>query len=668
MALAVPKLDDRSFQQLVDEAKKRIPHYVQEWTDHNVSDPGVTLIELFAWMTETMLYRMNRVPDLHYVKFMEIFGITLKPPVPAKVPVTFWLSAPKETDLIIPHGTEVASTQTETQPAILFTTNEAFTVRPPELTAVLSELAPSRGKPKRFTDLQNLRRLSAGFDGFEVFSSTPLVDDALYFGFNTDLSHHILRFDMEWDAAGGAGIDPTLPPIVWESATNDNEKRWIPCDVELDTTKGMNDNGRFQIHLPGMGKLKIKNNNLYWVRVRVKEISNAEKQDGMRPYQVSPQLRKLECSTWGGTVPATHTQTMVNEFLGQSDGSTGQRYLLQATPILARREEEQLIVQIEGEGNQTWTEVKDFGDSDADSHHYTLDSVTGELRFGPAVRQPDGTIKLYGAVPPRGSNLIFPQYRCGGGDEGNVETGVINTLVTSIPYVSRISNREPAWGGLDAETLEDAMVRTPKLLRHRERAVTASDFEDLALETPGVTIGRVKCLQPLPSEAGRVTPGQVYMLVIPRVRYPAGYLEPNSLEPPDADIERLTRYLDERRLLTTRLHIRAPAYYWVAARVQLRASIDAEQATVEAEVLNRLYKFLNPLIGGSAGTGWPFGRELFLSDVYQCLRGLPNVQFIRNVELYAAEPGGGPQGDPKESIDMVAHGVIASGLHEVEFV
>jgi predicted phage baseplate assembly protein len=80
MSLAAPKLDDRTFQQLVDEAKKKIPHYTKEWTDHNVSDPGVTLIELFAWMTETMLYRLNRVPDLHYVKFMEMFGITLKPP------------------------------------------------------------------------------------------------------------------------------------------------------------------------------------------------------------------------------------------------------------------------------------------------------------------------------------------------------------------------------------------------------------------------------------------------------------------------------------------------------------------------------------------------------------------------------------------------------------
>lgn len=102
--------------------------------------------------------------------------------------------------------------------------------------------------------------------------------------------------------------------------------------------------------------------------------------------------------------------------------------------------------------------------------------------------------------------------------------------------------------------------------------------------------------------------------------------------------------------------------------MQLRARPGVDQAVVENDVQNRLYKFLNPLTGGPDGSGWPFGRQLFLSDVYQCLQGLPNVQFIRNVELFITEPGGGPQGDAAESIEMVAHGVIASGVHEVEFV
>src|ERR1044071_7713522 len=123
MTLLAPKLDDRHFQDIVDEAKKRIPHYCKDCTDHNVSDRGVTMIELFAWMTDILLYRLNQVPDLHYIKFLEMLGIQLKGPVPAKAPVTFWLTAPQSQMVKIPIGTEVASTQTETERSIIFTTD-----------------------------------------------------------------------------------------------------------------------------------------------------------------------------------------------------------------------------------------------------------------------------------------------------------------------------------------------------------------------------------------------------------------------------------------------------------------------------------------------------------------------------------------------------------------
>lgn len=666
MSLIAPKLDDRHFQDLVDEAKKRIPHYVKEWTDHNVSDPGVTLIELFAWMTDVLLYRLNQVPDKHYVKFMEMLGITLQPPQPAKVPVTFWLSAPQATAVTIPAGTEVASTRTETESSIVFTTDTDFVVQPPELTAVISRIAAGQGQ-KQYRE-QNLRRLAAGFEGFEAYSGVPQVDDALYFGFANDLSHHILGFQLDCDSAGGAGIDPTLPPIVWEASTGNTDGRWLPCPVDLDTTKGMNVGGQIHIHLPQMGRYAVNNQEQYWVRVRVRDISAAERQDGMRPYQTSPRLRQILATTWGGCTPATHAQQIENEFLGQSDGAAGQRYTLRVTPILARQADETLLVQVEGEAPQPWTEVEDFADSHAYDQHFTLDSVSGELRLGPAVRQPDGTIKLYSAIPPRGANLVFRRYRIGGGQIGNVQTGILNTLKTAIPYIARVRNREPAWGGLDAETLEAAMLRAPKLLRSRSRAVTEDDFEFLARQALPAAIGRVKCLQPRPSAAGRVAPGQVYVLVVPRVANPAGFLAPEQLEPAPDHIARLESYLDERRLLTTQLDIRAPAYRWVAARVQLRAAPGINQADVEGEVLARLYRFLNPLTGGPRGDGWPFGRELFLSDVYQTLQGLPNVQFIRNVDLFITTPGGGPQGDPVESVELVAHGMVVSGRHEVAFV
>ncbi|MBN1370628.1 MAG: putative baseplate assembly protein [Anaerolineaceae bacterium] len=667
MSLPVPKLDDRHFQDLVDEAKKRIPHYTKEWTDHNVSDPGVTLVELFAFMTDVLLYRLNQVPDLHYVRFLEMLGVRLKPPQPARVPVTFWLSAPQPAPIVIPGGTEVASTQTETQPAIIFTTDQDFTVHPPQLAGLFSRVQ-SRESDKKSLREHNLRRLEAGFEGVEVFSSVPQVDDALYLGFNNDLSHHVLRLEADFDPAGGAGVDPTQPPYLVEASTGKETGHWQPCAIEEDTTRGMNVAGRLQIHLPAMGKYAVGEQTLYWVRVRVKDITPAETREGMQPYNKSPRVKKLTVTAIGGTIPATHARTIRSEFLGQSDGSPGQRFHLQQHPILSRRSGETLIVQVENQAPQEWIEVEHFAYSLSDDPCFTLDSVSGELRLGPAVRQPDGAMKLYGAVPPRGTNLVFSAYRTGGGQEGNVQTGIINTLKTAIPFISRVANRQTAWGGLDAESLESAMTRAPALLHSRERAVTEDDFEFLARQALPVAIGRVKCLQPSPDQAGRVIPGQVYLLVIPRLPNPQAYLDPNSLNLAEADMDALRAYMDERRLLTCRLDIRPPAYLWTSVRAQLHPSPDIEKSVVEGEVLARLYRFLNPLTGGPDGKGWPFGRTLYISDVYQSLQGLPGVQFVRSVEMYATRPGGGPEGSPVESIEVIAHGVIASGKHEVKFI
>src|SRR5580704_8066661 len=92
MSLPSPNLDDRSFQDIVDDAKRQIGRRCPEWTDHNVSDPGVTLIELFAYMTEMMLYRMNQVPEKNYLKFLEMIGIGLEPATPAFTDLRFLLS------------------------------------------------------------------------------------------------------------------------------------------------------------------------------------------------------------------------------------------------------------------------------------------------------------------------------------------------------------------------------------------------------------------------------------------------------------------------------------------------------------------------------------------------------------------------------------------------
>ena len=664
MSLVAPKLDDRRFDDLVAEAIQRIPHYCKEWTDHNDSDPGVTLIELFAWMTDLLLYRLNQVPDLHYIRFLQMLGIKLREPIAAQVPVTFWLAGPQPTAVTIPEGTEVASTQTETESSIIFTTTENFIIMPPELRMILRH---ARDEKKTYEEV-NLKRLEVGFEGVDLFLPVPKVDDAFYFGFENDLSHHLLGFEAEFDPAYGAGVDPTQPPYVWEAASGDPQQPWIPCEPDIDTTRSMNGMGMIRIHLPKLGKHSLAGSERYWVRVRIKEITPQERARGMRPFVKSPRMQKCLIASWGGTLPAVHARRIQREFLGRSDGSPGQRFHLQSTPILKRDAGERLVVQSEDEPAQAWIEVADFSDSGAHDHHYTLDSVSGELRLGPAIRQQDGTIKLYGEIPPRGSNLIFDCYRYGGGQEGNVQAGILNTLKTSIPYVDRVMNRQAASGGLDAETLEAAMQRAPSLLRSRDRAITESDFEYLARQALPAGIGRVKCLQVPGATTGKMAPGQVYVLVIPRLTRPETQLDPRQLELRPDDVATLSAYLDERRLLTTHIDIRAPAYHWTAVKVKLQAAPEADRAKVEAEVLRRLYRYLNPLTGGTNQDGWPFGRDLFLSDVYQCLQGIPDVLFVRSVDMHNAKPGGEAQSTPVERIEVLRHGVIASGKHQVEFI
>ena len=102
MSLPQLELDDRRFQDLVNEARTRVARACPEWTEHNVSDPGITLIELFAWMTDMLVYRMNRIPDKLHVALLELLGVRLRPPVPAATDLRLRLAAAAAEPLPIP--------------------------------------------------------------------------------------------------------------------------------------------------------------------------------------------------------------------------------------------------------------------------------------------------------------------------------------------------------------------------------------------------------------------------------------------------------------------------------------------------------------------------------------------------------------------------------------
>src|SRR5213082_1274108 len=130
MPLPAPNLDNRRLQDLVDAVKRMVMRRCPEWTDHTESDPGVTLIETFAFMTDQLLLRLNQVPDRLYIKFLELIGLRLIPAAPAQVDVTFWLSAPAVASVGIAAGTNVATLRTEVDESIVFSTNQDLQIIP----------------------------------------------------------------------------------------------------------------------------------------------------------------------------------------------------------------------------------------------------------------------------------------------------------------------------------------------------------------------------------------------------------------------------------------------------------------------------------------------------------------------------------------------------------
>jgi hypothetical protein len=129
MPLPSPNLDDRTFSQLVEEARLRIAATCPAWTDLSVGDPGMALIEVFAFLTETLIYRFNRVPDKSYIEFLRLLGVSLFPPAAASVTLEFTLSQKAVKPLEIPRGTRVTVARADSSgDAPVFVTDETVVI------------------------------------------------------------------------------------------------------------------------------------------------------------------------------------------------------------------------------------------------------------------------------------------------------------------------------------------------------------------------------------------------------------------------------------------------------------------------------------------------------------------------------------------------------------
>lgn len=656
MRLPPIELDDRRFQELVSEARTRIVRTCPEWTEHNVSDPGITLIELFAWMTEMTVYRLNRVPDKVHVELLDLLGIQLRPPAPARVDVRFLLSAPPaEPVRITARETEVGTPRTITEDAVVFGVTESITIPPLRPTAYVLR----RGEDVRDVATSAGEARPMGADR-ATFGTPPTPGDALHLGFEATLHRLVVEVLVEAEPARGAGVDPADPPLQWEVATGDD--RWEAATVLEDTTGGFNlGSGRILLELPpGSARTALGGHRLHWLRCSL--LAPRSTRDGV--YQQPPLVSAITAAPIGATLPAEHAERIDGEVLGESDGTPGQRFKVLEAPMLQPARDEGLEVRDPHTGRwERWAPVASFADSGPEDEVYLCDPATGSIELGPAVRQADGGWRRYGAVPPKGARLRMVSYRRGGGLEGNVQAGTLSVLKAGPAGIATVTNPLPAMGGVDAEPLSAVRERGAMELRARHRAVTAEDFEHLALKA-SPRVARAVCVPP--SEGSAIS-----VRVLPRIHKADRLLSRPELMASRDLLEEVAAYLDDRRLLGATVEVAPARLRGVSVVVDVQCTPTADTERIRQDVERSLTTFLNPLIGGlpgEVGEGWEFGRTLNQGELYGVVHAAEGVEYVRLLRIYETDLRTGQRASEPAGSHVVLEPdeVIASGPHAVK--
>lgn len=626
-------LDDVRFQELVSEARTRIVRHAPEWTEHNVSDPGITLIELYAWLTELLVYRINRIPERLHFGLLALVGVEPRPPECASVPVRFMLGQPGGGG-VVPAGSEIASPRTAGSESVVFQTAEELVV-PHEC-----KLASNGG-------------------------SLSSVGDALLLGFDSPIAGLVIQLRVESSRAEGS-VNPGDPPLKWEAAVGDDE--WEPALLVSDETGGFTlGGGSITVHVPdAAAEVRIEGVKRRWLRCRVLNRAHGDGGDH-GAYTKAPEITSVDALIGGATVEAYHAATVSGELLGTSEGIPGATYPLPRHPVLTPEEGE--VVEVRELGSDEWVawqQVESFEFSGRSDRHFQLDTARGEVRFGPAIRQPDGGWRRYGAVPPGGAALRMSRYRHGGGSAGNVAARALSILPRPLQGIESATNPVAATGGVEPESLDSARERARLEIRARTRAVTSEDFERLTLAA-SPQVARAVCVGP--EEAGFGRPVRVH--VLPKVEPADRLLEAEELTPSAELMADLAASLEEYRLLGTSIKLLPVRLRGVSIVVDVRASPRADLDRVQHDVAHALYIYLNPLIGGSpAGpaAGWPLGRSLNQGELFGIVYAIPGVEFVNILRMYETDVRTGEQSpQPTDSrVVLAPDELIASGRHIVK--
>jgi hypothetical protein len=711
MPLDIPDLDDRRWADLVEDARALIPRVAPQWTDHNAHDPGITFIELFAWLAEMQLYQLNRVGERHRVAFARLAGVRRRQRIPArvlirvdgKINVGVFLRAGTQ---LTPVGADDLIFETETD--LFLTASRLQRVVVDDGTAT-DETNANERSGVAFLAFGEAAAAGAslrlGFDAF--YPSEP----ELRLTFDVFTDDLVARCDAQ-EAPGAIDIDRealAAPPVevAWEYLGVDG---WRPLEVIADATGGFATSGSVTLPTP---QEAIRQQDVVWIRGRI--VRGA--------YDIEPRLRNVAVNV----VPCLQKETVRDEVVGTGNGRPDQNYSLTESPVLvpadaapaalvtsdvadwprlmteARRTHPELGARLfdlrnaSSDGSdpdyrrvrelnrdlagaltafgpllgrepvvvtvddELWQRVESFDGSHAGSKHFVLDAEAGRLLFGNG---------LNGRIPAEGEEIRAVWYRASAGSKGNVAADQRWRSRTADVTGVTLRNVAAATGGAEPETIAELELRGQAKLRRPGRAVTLGDLERLALATPHVHVARAKAIANCPQ------PEMLTVVAVPKVR-------PGRKRPPtqvsQAFLTAVRRHLEGRRLICDNLSVIAPVFIEVRVSARLRLVKGASPAAVLERAREALDRFLRgelDLAGVTAApaqaiasspcpTRWPFGRAVVPSEIYAVLDTVKGVESAWNVVLRAHRGSEVVLPDDSGAIPLPPVGLVAAGAHDV---
>ena len=628
MAFQAEELRYPSYADLVAEAKRRIVRYTPEWTDFNESDPGITLVELFAWMTESMLWQMSRVPDHSYMKFLELIGLTPRPAQPARAHLTFE-ATPGATGVAVPAGSRFAAPGDDGA-NVIFETDESLDLLGPRLTSLV---VGDRDHREAVTSSNEEDERP-----FYPFGQAPRIDNALYLGFGerdpdgaapaADLPGRLrLRVFLPRRVRGGrpgtaadgqvqAGADVQL---VWQARTGAGPSGWETLQTYRDETRGFLHDGYVVIGLPrrfpysALADREGEKERL-WLRCRLAA--------GAYPPGQAPQVDMIRPNC----VPATSLTSVTLEELGRSDGRPNQVFALQNRDV----QPDSLALEVRTkDAVEPWQRCEEVFAAGPDDRVFVLDPDTGQVSFGDGRR---GRIPDYDAV------IVARRYRYGGGTRGNVRSGAIATPLTHIAGVKSVTNPRMAEGGRDRQPLDELKADAPTALRNKQRAVSRDDYVALARSVVGV---RDATILPLhnPNHPGTTAPGCVTVVVVPDV-FLGDSLSP--VAPPrmtEDTMRRVAGFLGERRGVAVELYVAEPQYPEVRVDVALLADPTVSDGELREACIKRINTFILPALASAddetiAKGAMGFGAEILPVHLYARFDDIPGLKSIAGLKIF----------------------------------